>query len=167
MKIDTNGYTIKNLKTWNGMDWGGYTCVVMKDGRQVCDVLEEGNGGEPRFIWQGGWEGKDAMAMKEHCRKLGKYPQRADDPCKIELDWDCALFVEHLVSEYEVEKRLRRLCKTKTLIRLKGDEEDAYRQYTVGYSPAVAQKIREKHGEALEEILNERYLKAGVANGTR
>lgn len=51
--------------------------------------------------------------------------------------------------------RLKRQCQTKTLFRLKGDKPDAHWIVKAPYTPALAARIRAKHGDNLVEIINE------------
>jgi hypothetical protein len=61
------------------------------------------------------------------------------------------------VSAADIEKKrfatLRRKCKTKTLIRLNGDEEGKYRVVNSPYNPTLANALRAKYD--VKEIINE------------
>jgi hypothetical protein len=68
--------------------------------------------------------------------------------------------IEHFLSclgdATQNDKRFRRVCRTQTLVRLKADPPGEFRVYKVIHSPAVAAKLRQKHGDALDFVLNER-----------
>jgi hypothetical protein len=66
--------------------------------------------------------------------------------------------IDDIIAEFEEEKQLRRWCKTKTVIRLKGDEEGVYRTHKSVYVPHLHRDIIKAKNPNLEEIINDRFL---------
>lgn len=44
-------YSVKSIKSFRTRNGYGYSCNLMRDGKKVAEVLEEGRGGELRFDW--------------------------------------------------------------------------------------------------------------------
>ena len=66
----------------------------------------------------------------------------------VDIDW----FVSDLVEIYENHK----LCKGKTLFRLKGDKDDSFRIIKIPYGDPKAKAYLEKYGgKQVIEILND------------
>ena len=45
-------YTVKAVKTFRGHDGYGYSCNLLKDGKKVAEVVEDGWGGGLQFHWK-------------------------------------------------------------------------------------------------------------------
>lgn len=45
------GFDLKLLRKWNTRDGGGYQFMLTHKGAVVCEVTDEGRGGETRFQW--------------------------------------------------------------------------------------------------------------------
>lgn len=139
-------YTIKGVKTFRGMEGQGFNATLCRDGKPVAHVDDEGCGG--CYNWR--WLVKDAeLPFKTHVRN--ELPD-------VEFEREDH-FVSRLVDEYQEDRTLRRWCKGKTVFRLRADSADTYRTLTKPYSAAAAAHLRAKHGELLEEIVNERFVK--------
>ena len=65
-------------------------------------------------------------------------------------------FLTTLGDATQNDKRFRRICRTKTLVRLKADAAGDFRTYSVPFSPTVAARLREQLGDTIDYILNER-----------
>ena len=65
-------------------------------------------------------------------------------------------FLTGLGDATENDKRFRRVCRTKTLVRLKADPVGDFRTYKVAFTPLVAAQLRKQLGDTLDYILNER-----------
>ena len=141
-------YSIKGLKTFQGMEGGGFNVTLCKDGKPIAFVINEGCGG--CCLWR--WLDRAAEApFKAYVKK-----ELPGEDFEVE-----DLYISRLIDAVEGEKQIRRWCKKKVVFRLKTDKADTYRTLTAPYSAEAAAFLRKKHGEALEEILNERYQKAG------
>jgi len=159
-------YEVKNVKSFRGREGYGFNASLYRDGKRVAHVDDEGNGGCYRYHWLD-WEagrveipttvnGKDFMlkvtreqkAFMEHVKAAGKYGDfEPEDSCVAEL-----------VDEYEANKQYKKWCKKSIVFRLKGDEEGKWRMLRAKYGDKRAvQFLKDKYGDKLEEILNERF----------
>lgn len=154
-KKTANGYTAKVVKTFKGEDMPGYNATLYKDGKKIGEFDQFGNGAPLNTSFLGREAEKE---LSEYCKTLGKMPKNPNDGNDFEIDWDSELFMEELALDAMEEKIWKRKCATKTLFRLAGDAEDVYREIKSPYTPAFAQKIRDKYADKLIEIINERFL---------
>lgn len=115
-------YTIKNLKTWNTHDGGGYSCTLYCDGEKIALVLNEGVGGETQIMTLDVNSPKveiDGYYDEENDRQFRHWvtPNYAklDAFCKTLPKWDClgkmmhmepSLYIEELISETQYQKKL-------------------------------------------------------------
>lgn len=67
--------------------------------------------------------------------------------------------IDTLLEEQQRNNDLKQKCKKKLIFRLKGDKVGEYRTLNVGYSATSKAWLTERHGEIIEEIINERFRK--------
>lgn len=136
-------YTIKNLKTWNTHDGGGYSCTLYCDGEKIALVLNEGVGGETQIMTLDVNSPKveiDGYYDEENDRQFRHWvtPNYAklDAFCKTLPKWDClgkmvhmepSLYIEELISETQYQKKLTNAKKKGIVFKLKD-----YDKYTFG-----------------------------------
>lgn len=94
-------YSVKNVKTWNTYDGGGYQATIYKDGKPFFIVVEAGQGGE----------------LEHHPIKNDTYPQLREKVKEMEL-WSQSLerknpssadlYIEELVNDFQDAKTLKR-----------------------------------------------------------
>jgi hypothetical protein len=92
--------------------------------------------------------------LKEICEK--EIPH--DSTYGVEISCDPDIFVAKLIDCYIEDRDYRRKCKTKTIFFLKSEGDNRYAFFNRPYTPELAKMIREKHGDDLKEIVNERYI---------
>lgn len=121
-------YTVKGLKRWNTHEGGGFQVVLLRDGKPVAEVTNEGIGA--CFIFQ--WKDKpsttvtarnlrgeemtyrgtpEEAALWAHILTL---PAVEDRGQRFAMDPD--MFVEELVNDLELERQLKRWLKSPTFI---------------------------------------------------
>ena len=146
MKTNTR-IKIKNIKSLamgpDGRPWSG---TIYFDGKRVGTVVDQAYGGEydisvPDDI---------KKAMTDYVATL---LDEADDEYMGEID----SYLGHFADEAEHETKLRRLCKSKTLFRLKSDESDDWSYFPVKFCSKIVKHIYDKYGKNEVEILNERF----------
>jgi hypothetical protein len=136
-------YTIKNLKTWNTHDGGGYSCTLYCDGEKIALVLNEGIGGETQITTLDVNSPKveiDGYYDEENDKQFRHWvtPNYAklDAFCKTLPKWDClnkmvhmepSLYIEELISETQYQKKLTNAKKKGIVFKLKD-----YDKYTFG-----------------------------------
>lgn len=161
-------YTVKGVKTFRGMDTHGYNATLYRGKKKVAFLIEEGNGGELNINWAD-WQqprvpistfGHDGTEYKwngtpeeellyAHVRARSKDDHRID---KSEVD----MFLAGLVDDFENDKRFKKMCKTKTLFRVKGDPEGEWRVISHPFGEKVREFLEKTHGDKLEEVMNTR-----------
>ena len=194
---------VKNIKTFKGMDGVGLNATLYFDGKRVCEVIDEGSGGEPYYRWAGAThaeadatekkveayvstltpkfelDGMDAGFVKDHLNQRrmalkcpncggGIYECVAGTfkgtlycvTCNRTASFNgntLESFINMVVDEHEANKTFRRLCRTKTLVRFKGDGTDQYHVFKVKFSPEAKAALMSKRGGDVVEIINERF----------
>lgn len=180
-------WTVKNVKSWRGTDGYGTECSLYRDGKKVARCLDEGNGGEMHFEWADrkapsveiNVMAPDYSAEREEDGRRAEKPHtyRGTPEEKLLAEFansqevetqgiifrkDMGYFVNELCDEYELKKKLKRECRTKTLFKLKGDKPDAHWVVKAPYSTELAARLRAKHGDNLVEIINESLAAQGA-----
>jgi hypothetical protein len=146
--------TIKNLKMHQTQDGHAFTCTCYIDGEKAFTVEQDGWGGENFYFPIKPGDLKLLDAVQEHAKTLPPVVNPFGDPLPCNLD----LWLEEVINQYLEDKEFKRKCKKKTLFRLKADKEGTYWTSNEPYSTAYADHLRRKYGDALVEIINERYL---------
>jgi hypothetical protein len=136
-------YSVRNVKTFTGMEGPGFSATLCRDGKPVASVLDEAVGACFLFHWK---SDADESALRTLCAQV---PHELFEGMSIAYDMD--RLVLRLVNEYEIEKRLKRIAKTKTLFRIKGDAPDQW--WTINaVGPGALQFLTTKYGEQLETV---------------
>ncbi len=163
-------YHVKNVKTFKGMDGGGFNCSLYKDGKKIAECIDSGCGGEVMFHWMD----FKAPKIKRDIPNIyveGKISHVSFTPEENEFHQVCAretfeilgkifpktpdVKVEELINEFENTKRLKRMCKTKTLFRVKSKsyQDGEWMVLKIPFTPKVKEHIITKYGNCI--ILNE------------
>jgi hypothetical protein len=171
MKGDINmSYEVRNVKTFMGMDSHGYNATLYRDGVKVAFVIEDGNGGESEIQWfdhqapkvEVQWTDYTGKPLSIRCTpeeaKLYEFIRGKtwDSEVSGKFQMNIGMFVSELVDEFENAKRFKRICKDKTLFRIKGDKADVWRTIKAAFSKRVKDFIVGKYGDQVDEILNEK-----------
>lgn len=132
-------YTIKNLKTWNTWDGGGYSCTLYCDGDKIALVLNEGVGGETQIMTLDvnspkveidTWFNKETET--QHRAFVTPNYAKLVAFCKTLPKWDClgemhhmepSLYIEELISETNFQKKVANAKKKGTPFKLEGDDK--------------------------------------------
>ena len=136
-------YSVRNVKTFIGMEGPGFNATLCRDGKPVAFVIDDANGGCFHFQWTSPPEG---TALEAICKQI---PPTDFEGLSIAYSPD--RFLSQLVDDYENDKRLRRIAKKKTLFRIKGDDPDEWRTLNV-VGEKARQYLARKYGEQLEAI---------------
>ena len=152
-----------------------FAAQLWVDGEYIADVSNDGHGGNNRIMHRFGAKGLNTrdkvQAFEAWCKDYDLSPCcRAYTTysegvlcCKVcyeEVAYGgmrADFYISLMLEDYEKEKQVKRWCKTKTVITLKGDKPGDFHTYKRAYDPEFAQRIRNAEPE-LVEILNERYL---------
>lgn len=155
-----NPYTIKAVKSFMGREGYGFECSLYKDGKRIGTVTDTAHGGIADFYLDDGEKEK----LDAYCETIPKEPWSGfltkEDFNKLYPDGfptDCDALLSQMVDAFEKTKRYKRLCKTKTIYLLKDSPESLW-SIKRQYSAVVAEQLRAKEGDNLQEIVNERFV---------
>ena len=125
-----------------------FSATLYVEGKKVAEVTNRGCGGNNDYH----------VIDKQLFDKFKEFLKTLPDvetvwsPTPIKMDVD--LYVDFLMNKMEVEK----LCKKGLVFRLVGDEQGVYRTLTGPISDEGRQWLRNKFGEQLAEIVNDRAI---------
>ena len=167
-------YSVKNVKTWNSREWGpngAYSCTLYRDNKRVAKVTDWGDGAPPIYEWfdKGdkvtatikNYQGNDfeRVFTKEE-KRYYDFLQTQTYYCDYQekdVAWSEDGYPCHLVGEFEEERRMKRLCKNKTVIRCKENAEGEFYTFKTPFSNKMKQALQAKYGDNIVEFVNERY----------
>lgn len=156
--MDKAAWTLKQVKTFRGREGTGFNANLYRDGNKVATVDDHGNGGpiDVHFLDGNGHYNvatPESTLLDAHVKAL---PQ---EKCfGTMLDVSVESFLGSLFDDVQEEKRLRRLCKTKIVLKLKSNKPGEVTCISQAYRPVHKAKLEERYGGDLVEIINERYL---------
>lgn len=136
-------FEIKKFQSMRTLDGGGFSYDLYIDGKKAAFILDEGHGGGVFARW---YDQKLEAVLEAHVATLPD-PPPSDG---FQMKMDAELFFYQLADEYEMAKKLRRACKTKTLYRMPGDKIFEVKR---PFSPEIKAHILSKHPEA--KFINE------------
>ena len=146
---------LKNVKiAWNmSEETTAFTATLYIDGAKAAHVKNEGTGGDnhPRFI-----DRELEKEFHEFCKSLPPEYLDDDDDDPYPMTYDS--FIGQLLTEWISNDDWKKACKKGLVFRLKNDNGDQYRTTKGKYSPELASAIREKYGDDLIDIINERFI---------
>lgn len=159
-------YSIKGLKTFSGMEGQGLNATLLRDGKPVAFVLDEGYGGEMRFDFRN--PGQSPASYKATSTKQARKEEQAFQSFATHWLEECGdseerkligspsfvreVFVGSLVDAELNRRRFDRLSKKKTLFRLKGSKPHEWRTISVPYGPSVQAFLDKKYPGQIEAI---------------
>lgn len=134
-----------------------FFCTVYVNGVKAFTASNDGKGGANRYdLVKLTDRHRDLLRQaEEYARSLPPKPYQG-----MELTYDLDLLMGDLLMEWEVNRWLKRQCRTKTLFRLPGDEEGTWRTIAAHYNVRVMTHIRDKYGDKVE-IANDRFQEVG------
>jgi len=153
-KYPPHPYSIKNIKTFTGMEGTGFNATLYREKKRIAFLIDDASGGDVQIQWVDTVKNNsEAVALEQFIAGL---PMRMfnETPLNIDPQW----FVSDLVNDSINTKWLKKHCKTKTIYRLKGDSAGEFRTIKGVFTPDVKIYILRKYNEQLEEIVNERWM---------
>jgi len=166
-----NGYEVKGVKQMEGRDGYMLNCSLYKDGKKVATVVDDGNGGcldihfldykAPR-VEVSGINYMDKPFSYKGTPQEKVFQAYVNTLPTYDTEWsknqhpDQEHVINEMVDEAENTKRLKRICKSKTLFTLKDDDtEDEFYSIKHPYCEKVRNHLEAKYGDNLGRILNE------------
>lgn len=146
MKIE-----IKNLKIakFASEETLCFQCSIIIDGKNAGTASNDGHGACNRYHFK---DRETEKRFMEYCESL---PPVQFDGGSLPSDAD--LVIGGLIDKIESEREFKRWCRKKTVFRIKGDKAGEWRAVNIEYGAKAVDWIRKKHGDTVEEILNERF----------
>lgn len=159
-------YTVKGIKTFTGMEGIGYNCGLYKGNKKVAEVTDPATGGPIDFYWTD--MGKQPrVSMKQR----GFDETEFDRPCTpfekeflefIAENGDGSwmadeMWISNAVNAALQEKEYKKWCRQGTVFRLRSDKPGTWGVLKQKWTKAVSEALKKRHGDELEEILNERF----------
>ncbi len=145
-------FTIKGLKTFEGMEGYGFECSLYQDNKKVGRVFDEGSGGTPTF-----YINELAMAAFRDAA-VDAYQDDPDMDNKWNTMFACEALIGRMVDDAEEKKMLKRMCRGKILFNLHGDEEGTWRTFKAQYGTPNGDKcmvhMAKKYGDKLNKVAN-------------
>lgn len=154
-------YSVKGIKTFRGMEGQGFNATLYRGGKKVALVIDEGCGGSMIFEWVNGGrhaaDMPDVRVLEDYAKSLPPIPaDPAWGPGHEPLTMDGDLFVAELVGAFEMEQKMRRQMKKKTLFQVGAEiGSDEFRQVNAPLSSTVKEWIANKYPGQQVRILNE------------
>lgn len=135
-------YTVKNIKTFRGMEGSGFSASIYRDGKNVGEVTDDASGGPMQFFWNTRDEEKAAKDFEKNLPE-----KRYGDFEKLDQ------YFSELVDDFETQKKFQRISKKKTLFRLHGDNKEEWRTLSKPLTDSrVLPYLHDKYGDKLEAI---------------
>jgi len=150
-------YTVKGVKSFRGREGHGFECSLYKDGKKIGTVTDHANGGEVDFYLNDG----EKEHLDAHCASLPLEPcvhefMKKDYPDGYPVSCDALLC--RLVDEFETHKRNKRVCKTKTMVKVVEKGKDTFYTYPAKFSIALRDAIKDRDYPNTDVIfMNEVY----------
>jgi hypothetical protein len=155
-------YSLRGVKTFRGMDGEGLNATLLRNGKAVCDLLDEGCGGEMRFHWfdqkhgasnESGFFSEFIEAKKSLLSNV-----KNEEYGLSEQDYfDGAAFVWQMVDEIQNDRRFKRMCKTKTLFQVDGEIGGGSFHVLKGVGTHIRAYLNKKYAGKKLYVLNDKY----------
>ena len=136
-------YTVKGVKGFRGREGHGFECSLYSDGRKIGTVTDTANGGEINFYLNK----SEKEMLDAYCEALPLEPcteefMKKDYPDGYPVSADTLLC--RLVDMFETHKRNKRICKTKTMVKVVKDGKDVYYTYPAKFSIQLKNAIKKR-----------------------
>lgn len=117
-------YTLKKLKTWNTDGGGGFQVILIRDGKTIAEVTNDGQGGSYRWSWKdttpctvNGLNYLDEPITYSGFREEAKLWEVCKALPKVEsfgstMAVNPEMYVEELVNELLLERYTKRMLKS-------------------------------------------------------
>ena len=144
-------YSVKNIKSFQGMEGTGFSCSLYLDNKKIGTVTDTANGGMIDFYFD---SVEEENKLDEFCLTLPQWGAEYGDK---RYDTDKDIYVTNLVSKFEETKKVKRWCRTKIVFKLDEDKKGSYQIIPHKYTTKIATALREKHEGKGLVIMNELY----------
>jgi hypothetical protein len=156
---DFGDYSVKNVKSFMGMEGYGFNCSLYRNGKKVGFCIDDASGGDMHPIqWDRNIDWKEEQRLlNAHVKSLPKVKSSFGNGKEMELTIDEGWFVTELVNKWELDRDIRKMkkqCSAKTLFRHSNCKRGSYMILGSPYSDEVKARLIREHGKDVE-IFNE------------
>ena len=154
---------LRKVKVYRGMseETEAFTAQLWVDGNYIADLKNDGHGGANRithrFDERTDGDGLNTRpqvkAFEDWCREQLDPTEPVKDAVYMTPDY----YISRMLDDHMEEQKVKRWCKTKTVVKLASHKDGEFATYTRPYTPEFAERIRAQD-PTIVEILNERYL---------
>lgn len=181
MKTIASPYSLTGIKSFRGMEGLGLNATLLRDGKKVAFIMDDGNGGEYRFEFGNPTQRREGRVSREEAQREetafatfclewyrssgqeqhdreqnDKWNEGKSDPVPFTIrpQYVMEVWVGRFVDEYESAKRLAKLAKKKTLFRIKGEtyKDGEWSTLAEPYGPRVQAYFDKKYPGKVAEI---------------
>lgn len=157
-QVATPVYTLRGVKIFRGMDGIGLNATLLRDGKAVCDLIDEGSGGMMHFRWCDQHHGESperglfAAFVEQERAKIPADKVNEHDMNEREL-FCGETWIDRLVDKLENDKRMRRFFKTSTCYQV-GSQIGTDQFYKVkGLGPEIRARILKNPSVAGKSVI--------------
>jgi hypothetical protein len=139
-------YTIKNVKSFQGLEGHGFSCTLYRDGKKIGTVTDSAQGGMIDFFITK----EEQEILDNYCKQ---FPANTD--YGITTPYDGENLICKLVDDFEYVRDVKRGCKTKVIFTVDGDGKNQYKYYKGKFTKQMKKQIMDKNKGKNPVILNE------------
>lgn len=114
-------FTVKNIKTFRGMEGTGYNATLYLDGKKFAEVLDDAHGGEVNIDC---FNKDDYAILSNYVLTLPKWKSGFS---KEMYDMTVGLFVENMINKILDAKKLEKAKKKGICFKLNTDNKNTFR----------------------------------------
>ena len=163
-------FSVKGYKSWTAREGIGAETTLYKDGKKIGKCIDYGNGGEVALIEI---TLKNESSVKSFLDTLpkykfndywkGQYDEEWDGLGKSKLEsWRIHTFAHVMLEEAEEEAQLKKLCKTKLVVRVEGQKnlgvfEAKWPKDTYDQLMLMSRLTKQLQPKVITEFINKRF----------
>ncbi len=154
-------YAVAKIKTFRGMEGSGLNADLLRDGKKVAEILDEGSGGPVSYDWVDGHhdtpEQEKFMAFIEAERLKIPKDQKDDDGFNNHELFCSEIWVWDEVNRILDDRRNKAACKKYTIFQAGADiGTESWRQVK-GTTPEIRAWVEKKYQGQKVVFMNDRY----------
>jgi hypothetical protein len=149
-RYEKNGYSVKDYKEMRGHTEAevAWSCTLLKNNKPIATVFDDSWGGCLQIDFKDKTEEKN---FYDYCKTL---PQWKSEHFEKPFDTDGDIFINFLIDDFQFEKKVKKLIKTKTIFSFQDDEQHTYRIVKYPY-PMIKDRFQAENKEKKIIVWNE------------
>jgi hypothetical protein len=145
------GYAVKNVKSFQGREGIGFECSIYLDKKRIGSATDTASGGEINFYLDTGEREK----LDKFCLTLPKWGSEFQDGKEFNTDAD--IYISNLVNAFELNKKIKGWCRTKTVFKLASYKDGEYSTIKAKFDGKVKAYLLGKYSKKGLVIMNETF----------